>query len=95
MVTVARSVALELVTATGTSGPAIHLMPGYSAVVIESTTHAPTTPWSRIDLSPLLEARSVAIIGASQRPGSVGNQVIRQLLGGGFQGRIVPVNPAL
>ena len=62
-------------------------------MVIESTTHASTTPRSRIDLSPLLEASSIAIIGASQRPGSVGNQVIRQLLRGGFQGRIVPVNP--
>jgi acyl-CoA synthetase (NDP forming) len=33
------------------------------------------------------------VVGASQRPGSVGNQVIRQLQGGGFPGRILPVNP--
>lgn len=52
-----------------------------------------TTDLPRPDLSPLLEARSVAVVGASQRPGSVGNQVIRQLQGGGFPGRILPVNP--
>ena len=42
----------------------------------------------------MLEARSVAIVGASQRPGSVGNQSIFQLIKGGFSGRILPVNPA-
>ncbi|MGQ0848500.1 MAG: acetate--CoA ligase family protein [Actinomycetota bacterium] len=44
-------------------------------------------------LVPLLEAQSVAIIGASNRPGSVGNVVVRQLAGGGFGGRIWPINP--
>jgi acyl-CoA synthetase (NDP forming) len=41
----------------------------------------------------MLEAQSVAIVGASTRKGSVGNQVVRQLVGGGFEGRLVPVNP--
>ena len=48
---------------------------------------------SRVDLTPMLEARSVAIVGASPRPGSVGNQSVRQLAGGGFDGRVVAVNP--
>jgi acyl-CoA synthetase (NDP forming) len=44
-------------------------------------------------LRPMLEARSVAVIGASRRSGSVGNEVLRQLLGGGFDGPVHPVNP--
>jgi acetate---CoA ligase (ADP-forming) len=41
----------------------------------------------------LFEARSVALVGASQRPGSVGETMLRQLRLGGFTGRIHPVNP--
>ena len=39
-------------------------------------------------LRPLLEARSVAIVGASTRPGSFGNAVVRQMLAGGFAGPV-------
>jgi len=41
----------------------------------------------------MLEARSVAVVGASAREGSVGNQSVVELVEGGFGGRIVPVNP--
>jgi acyl-CoA synthetase (NDP forming) len=41
----------------------------------------------------MLEARSVAVVGASVREGSVGNQSVVELVEGGFDGRIVPVNP--
>jgi len=41
----------------------------------------------------MLEARSVAIVGASVREGSVGNQSVVELVQGGFEGRIYPVNP--
>jgi acyl-CoA synthetase (NDP forming) len=44
-------------------------------------------------LQPMLEARSVAIVGASTRPGSVGNVAARQLLAGGFTGTAIAVNP--
>lgn len=44
-------------------------------------------------LAPLLEARSVAVVGASPRRGSVGNQLVRQLVAGGFDGVVRPVNP--
>jgi acyl-CoA synthetase (NDP forming) len=44
-------------------------------------------------LSRLLEARSVAVVGASERTGSVGETTLRQLVGSGFQGEIFPVNP--
>ncbi|HKX75510.1 MAG TPA: acetate--CoA ligase family protein [Acidimicrobiia bacterium] len=44
-------------------------------------------------LDPLLAARSVAVVGASPRPGTVGYQVMRQLLGGAYRGRVYPINP--
>ena len=37
---------------------------------------------------------SVAIIGASNREGSVGNAVITNILSGGFTGKLYPVNPS-
>ncbi|GAB6049187.1 GNAT family N-acetyltransferase [Hydrogenophilus islandicus] len=44
-------------------------------------------------LQPLLEPRSVAVIGASERQGSLGRTVIRNLLDGGYTGRLFAVNP--
>ncbi|MFA7324939.1 MAG: GNAT family N-acetyltransferase, partial [Candidatus Nanopelagicales bacterium] len=41
----------------------------------------------------LMTPRSVAVIGASDRPGNVGRQVVENLLGGGFAGRVIPVHP--
>src|SRR5690242_3725364 len=44
-------------------------------------------------LSPLLAPKSVAIVGASERPDSLGRVVYENLLGGAFQGEIFAVNP--
>lgn len=44
-------------------------------------------------LDQMLRARSVAVVGASARQGSVGDMTMRQLLGGGFDGEVIPVNP--
>ncbi len=44
-------------------------------------------------LHAMLEARSVAVVGASAQPGSFGFELLRQLRVGGFDGRIYPVNP--
>ena len=44
-------------------------------------------------LQPLLKPASIAILGASQKNGSVGNEVIVNLLRGGFEGLIYPINP--
>jgi acetyl coenzyme A synthetase (ADP forming)-like protein len=41
----------------------------------------------------LLTPRSVAVIGASRQPATVGHQVLRNLLAGGFVGPVYPVNP--
>ena len=41
----------------------------------------------------LFKPRSIAVIGASDRPHSVGETVLRNLTAGGFDGAILPVNP--
>jgi acetyltransferase len=45
------------------------------------------------NLEYLFRPRSVAVIGASPRPESLGGLVMRNLLGGGFEGPVLPVNP--
>jgi acyl-CoA synthetase (NDP forming) len=44
-------------------------------------------------LRPLLAPRSVAVVGASERAGSVGHQVLCNILEGGFTGTVQAVNP--
>jgi len=47
----------------------------------------------RAALRPLLEPRSIAVVGAGRSPGSVGNAVLRNILDAGFTGDVVAVNP--
>ena len=44
-------------------------------------------------LTALLAPRSVAVIGASREPGSVGYAILRNILDGEFRGPVYPVNP--
>jgi len=46
-----------------------------------------------MDLSCFLKPDSVAVIGATERPGSWGSFIMGGLLSWGYQGRIYPVNP--
>jgi acyl-CoA synthetase (NDP forming) len=41
----------------------------------------------------MLEARSIAVVGASVREGSVGHQSLIEIREGGFEGHVFPVNP--
>lgn len=45
------------------------------------------------DLEPMLAPRSIAVLGASRREGSVGHAVLRNLIYGGYTGVIYAVNP--
>ncbi|MEW6489150.1 MAG: bifunctional acetate--CoA ligase family protein/GNAT family N-acetyltransferase [Thermodesulfobacteriota bacterium] len=45
------------------------------------------------NLEKLFEPRSVAVVGATPREGTVGHAILRNLIGGGFAGPIHPVNP--
>jgi acyl-CoA synthetase (NDP forming) len=48
---------------------------------------------TRPSLEPMLEARSVAVVGASVKEGSLGRQMVVELRRGGYEGEIFPVNP--
>lgn len=44
-------------------------------------------------LAPFFRPRSVAVVGASREPSHIGHRLLESLLGGGFTGTIIPVNP--
>ncbi len=46
-----------------------------------------------LDLAPLLEPRSIAVVGANDRPGSYGDIVLRNLARARFAGEVWGVNP--
>jgi len=48
---------------------------------------------SRRPLDPIFSPKSIAVIGATETPGSVGRTILDNLIKGGFPGIIYPVNP--
>ena len=62
--------------------------PGYLEKVEERDRAA-----SVRSVSYLLEPGSVAIVGASPRRGTIGHELVRNVLSGGFTGSLYPVNP--
>lgn len=53
----------------------------------------PHGPNARPGLEPMLEARSVAVVGASVKDGSLGLAMMQELRRGGYEGAVYPVNP--
>src|SRR2546423_3184566 len=47
----------------------------------------------RYSLTPLLQPRAIAVIGAGRQPAGIGHAVLRGLLDGGFTGPVHPINP--
>lgn len=45
-------------------------------------------------LAALLTPRSIAVVGASRRPGTVGAELVRGLVDGDFAGPVYPINPS-
>ncbi len=45
-------------------------------------------------LDPILRPRSVAVIGASRNPRTIGSQIVANLVNDGFTGPVFPVNPS-
>jgi acetyltransferase len=48
---------------------------------------------SAVHLERMFRPRSIAVVGANNRPHRVGGVIMRNLLAGGFEGPIMPVNP--
>jgi acetate---CoA ligase (ADP-forming) len=46
-----------------------------------------------MSLQKLLSPESIAVIGASTKPGSVGNDIVKNLVSYSYQGKVYPVNP--
>src|SRR5262245_42865699 len=68
------------------------------STLVSIQSQSETSIWR--DLAPLMRPKSVAVIGASQRPPAAGsaresrgNRVIRNLRNFGYSGRILAVNP--
>ena len=45
------------------------------------------------DIDPLINPKSIAVVGATNRPGSVGLAVFSNILNGDYQGVLYPVHP--
>jgi acetyl coenzyme A synthetase (ADP forming)-like protein len=41
----------------------------------------------------MFRPRSIAVVGASEQDGKIGNSVMKNLINGGFEGEIYPINP--
>lgn len=46
-----------------------------------------------VNLEALLEPKSVAVVGASANPDKIGHKILKNILDGGFQGEVYPINP--
>ncbi len=42
----------------------------------------------------IMKPEAVAVIGASAEAGKIGNSVMKNLINGGYQGKIYPINPS-
>lgn len=45
------------------------------------------------DMNRIMKPDAVAVIGASDEAGKIGNSVMKNLINGGYQGKIYPINP--
>ena len=54
-----------------------------------------SSPTDIADLDIFFNPESVAVIGASSHKGTVGNDLVKNLVEQGFAGRILPVNPKI
>src|SRR5437667_3455752 len=50
--------------------------------------------WTPSPLAPIFQPQTVAVIGATEKPASVGRTVLRNLLEQPFGGTIFPINPS-
>src|SRR5262249_47585332 len=77
-------------TESGTIGVRFSLSPTDQAVASAERRMAIA---SAASLKPLLEPSSVAVVGASRDPSSIGRRILTAITSGGFAGSIYPINP--
>jgi acetyltransferase len=52
-----------------------------------------TVPDPVSQLAGILRPKSVAVIGASTSPDKLGHEILKNILDGGYQGAVYPINP--
>jgi len=85
------------------SGFEVHKVWHSDTVHVELPTSGAAATWRKSNLreriavanslAPLLRPKSVAVVGASRDPLSIGHMIFKNILNGNFQGTIYPVNP--
>ena len=50
--------------------------------------------YTTISIESIISPASIAVLGASNRRGSVGNAVMTNIISGGYAGKLYPVNPS-
>lgn len=63
------------------------------ALMAPQVRFASAAPIPQDKMDKLMKPKSIAVIGASEAPGAVGRKILENLVKGGFQGAIYPVNP--
>ncbi|MBM4423998.1 MAG: hypothetical protein FJ030_11500 [Chloroflexi bacterium] len=58
-----------------------------------ASSPAPPLPLERQSLEAIFAPKTVAVIGATEEPGSVGRALLHNLIGSSFGGMVFPVNP--
>src|SRR5678816_1987216 len=72
----------------------VHAMPSLPGTTPEHRKHESMTPmWPPSPLAPIFYPRTVAVIGATEKPASVGRTVLRNLLEQPSGATIFPINP--
>lgn len=46
-----------------------------------------------VSMNRIMQPKAVAVIGASDETGKIGNSVMKNLINGGYQGQIIPIHP--
>ncbi len=85
------------------SGFTVHQVWSSDTIHIELPVGSAAALWKKAELreriavanslSPILNPKTVAVIGASRDQNSIGNIIFRNILNGGFTGTLYPVNP--
>jgi acetyl coenzyme A synthetase (ADP forming)-like protein len=55
--------------------------------------HRPSEAEVVKSMNRIMQPKSVAVIGASDEAGKIGNSVMKNLINGGYQGQIIPIHP--
>ncbi len=85
------------------SGFPVEVSAGFDVVSVRLPTELSEDGWERFHhreqnasvaaVASVLAPTSVAVIGASRRRGTVGGEILHNLVAGGFEGVVYPVNP--